>query len=173
MKDTIIIPFSRKKKQKNQIYLGFFLFLLLGIIVSIISIGDINWFVLGVVIAIFAVGVTVFIRKRIEISILNKKNEGLELTPEYLKNNTSIYHNVIGEIPWIEIDSIHRMSQLTYKGILRLKLKSPEKYAAKINNREEASSVYWGILIDNNELDITFEELERLINEYFAKYGNS
>jgi len=43
----------------------------------------------------------------------------------------------------------------------------------KLIKSKEIRNRFEGIQIDNSELEITFEELERLINEFFAKYGNS
>ena len=74
------------------------------------------------------------------------------------------------QIPWNEIAAIGRMK--LYGIHIHIKLKHPENYLSRIKSKEIRNR-FEGIQIDNSELEITFEELERLINEFFAKYGNS
>ena len=165
-----IIPFSKKKMLK---LIGLYILVMLGIaaiIFFILSADSINLFYLMLFIVLFIAGTYLFYKHIQELWRSNKKNEGVILTPDYLKSNATPLGKRVGEIPWSEIASIGKVNY--YGQHIHIKLKHPESYLSKIKSKE-IKNRFEGIQIDNSELEITFEELERLINEYFAKYGNS
>ena len=51
--------------------------------------------------------------------------------------------------------------------LTHIKLKHPEKY---VNQLKGMRKDFTGIYLNDSELEITFEELEKLIHEYFQKY---
>ena len=71
----------------------------------------------------------------------------------------------VGEIPWSEIASIGKVNY--YGQHIHIKLKHPEKY---VNQLKGMSKDFTGIYLNDSELEISFEELEKLIHEYFQKY---
>lgn len=140
-----------------------------GIIALILSANTLNLYYLGLFLLIFVAAIILFFTEIKNLLLLRRSKEGVILTPEYLKSNVNPVGKWVGEIPWSEIAAIGRMK---FYGIhIHIKLKHPENYLSKIKSKEIRNR-FEGIQINNSELDITSEELERLINEYFAKYGN-
>ena len=170
MKDTIIIPFSKKKKLKLT---GFYALIMLGVtgvIALILSADTLNLYFLAFFLVLLITTVILFFMGIKGLLSLKRSKGGVILTPEYLKSNVNLVGKWVGEIPWNEIAAIGRMK---FYGIhIHIKLKHPENYLSRIKSKEIRNR-FEGIQIDNSELEITFEELERLINEFFAKYGNS
>jgi len=72
----------------------------------------------------------------------------------------------VGEIAWSEIASIEKANY--YGQHIYIKLKHPEKY---VNRLKGMSKDFTGIYLNDSELEISFEELEKLIIDYFLKYG--
>lgn len=140
-----------------------------GIIALILSANTLNLYYLGLSLLIFVAAIILFFTEIKNLLLLRRSKEGVILTPEYLKSNVNPVGKWVGEIPWSEIAAIGRIK---FYGIhIHIKLKHPENYLSKIKSKEIRNR-FEGIQINNSELDITSEELERLINEYFAKYGN-
>ena len=170
MKDTIIIPFSKKKKLKLT---GFYALIILGVAgvtALILSADTLNLYYLAFFLVLLIVTIILFFMGIKGLLSLKRSKGGVILTPEYLKSNVNLVGKWVGEIPWNEIAAIGRMK---FYGIhIHIKLKHPENYLSRIKSKEIRNR-FEGIQIDNSELEITFEELERLINEFFAKYGNS
>lgn len=169
MKDIISIPFSRKKMLKLIAINSLMILGIAGIIALILSANTLNLYYLGLFLLIFVAAIILFFTEIKNLLLLRRSKEGVILTPEYLKSNVNPVGKWVGEIPWSEIAAIGRMK---FYGIhIHIKLKHPENYLSKIKSKEIRNR-FEGIQINNSELDITSEELERLINEYFAKYGN-
>ena len=170
MKDTIIIPFSKKKMLKLT---GIYVLIILGVagvIALILSADTLNLYYLAFFLVLLIVTIILFFMGIKGLLSLKRSKGGVILTPEYLKSNVNLVGKWVGEIPWNEIAAIGRMK---FYGIhIHIKLKHPENYLSRIKSKEIRNR-FEGIQIDNSELEITFEELERLINEFFAKYGNS
>ena len=163
-----IITFSKKKMLKLT---GLYILIMLGIaaiIVFILSADRIKIFYLVLFVVLFIAGAYLFYKHIQELWGSNKKNEGVILTPDYLKSNVTPLGKRVGEIPWSEIASIGRANY--YGEHIYIKLKQPEKYA---NQLKGMSKDFTGIYLNDSELEISFEELEKIINEYFEKYGNS
>ena len=168
MNNTIIIPFSKKKMVK---LLGLYILVILGIaaiIFFILSADRINLYYLALFVVLFIAGAYLFYKHIQELWGSNKKNEGVILTPDYLKSNATPLGKRVGEIPWSEIASIGKVNY--YGQHIHIKLKHPEKY---VNQLKGMSKDFTGIYLNDSELEISFEELEKIINEYFEKYGNS
>ena len=164
-----IIPFSKKKMLKLT---GLYILIMLGIaaiIFFIISADRISLYYLALFVVLFIAGAYLFY-KHIQEFLGSKKNEGVILTPEYLKSNVTPLGKKVGEIPWSEIAAIGKVDY--YGQHIHIKLKHPENYLSKIKSKEIRNG-FEGIHINDSELEITFEELEKLIKEYFAKYGDS
>lgn len=169
MKDIISIPFSRKKMLKLIAINSLMILGIAGIIALILSANTLNLYYLGLSLLIFVAAIILFFTEIKNLLLLRRSKEGVILTPEYLKSNVNPVGKWVGEIPWSEIAAIGRIK---FYGIhIHIKLKHPENYLSKIKSKEIRNR-FEGIQINNSELDITSEELERLINEYFAKYGN-
>ena len=170
MKDTIIIPFSKKKMLKLTGIYALIILGVTGVIALILSADTLNLYYLAFFLVLLIVTIILFFMGIKGLLSLKRSKGGVILTPEYLKSNVNLVGKWVGEIPWNEIAAIGRMK---FYGIhIHIKLKHPENYLSRIKSKEIRNR-FEGIQIDNSELDITFEELERLINEYFAKYGNS
>ena len=160
-----IIPFSKKKMLKLT---GLYILIMLGIaaiIVFILSADRISLYYLALFVVLFIIGTYLFYKHIQELWRSNKKNEGLILTPEYLKSNVNPLGKWVGEIPWSEIAAIGKVDY--YGQHIHIKLKHPEKY---VNQLKGMSKDFTGIYLNDSELEITFEELEKLIHEYFQKY---
>ena len=169
MKDIISIPFSRKKMLKLIAINSLMILGIAGIIALILSANTLNLYYLGLSLLIFVAAIILFFTEIKNLLLLRRSKEGVILTPEYLKSNVNPVGKWVGEIPWCEIAAIGRIK---FYGIhIHIKLKHPENYLSKIKSKEIRNR-FEGIQINNSELDITSEELERLINEYFSKYGN-
>jgi hypothetical protein len=169
MKDIISIPFSRKKMLKLIAINSLMILGIAGIIALILSANTLNLYYLGLSLLIFVAAIILFFTEIKNLLLLRRSKEGVILTPEYLKSNVNPVGKWVGEIPWSEIAAIGRIK---FYGIhIHIKLKHPENYLSKIKSKEIRNR-FEGIQINNSELDITSEELERLINEYFSKYGN-
>ena len=163
-----IIPFSKKKMVKLT---GIYILIMLGIaaiIFFILSADRISLYYLALFVVLFIIGTYLFYKHIQELWRSNKKNEGVILTPDYLKSNATPLGKRVGEIPWREIASIGRANY--YGEHIYIKLKQPEKYA---NQLKSMSKDFTGIYLNDSELEISFEELEKIINEYFSKYSNS
>ena len=170
MKDTIIIPFSKKKMLKLTGIYALIILGVAGVIALILSADTLNLYYLAFFLVLLIVTIILFFMGIKGLLSLKRSKGGVILTPEYLKSNVNLVGKWVGEIPWNEIAAIGRMK---FYGIhIHIKLKHPENYLSRIKSKE-IKNRFEGIQIDNSELDITFEELERLINEFFAKYGNS
>ena len=170
MKDTIIIPFSKKKMLKLTGIYALIILGVAGVIALILSADTLNLYYLAFFLVLLIVTIILFFMGIKGLLSLKRSKGGVILTPEYLKSNVNLVGKWVGEIPWNEIAAIGRMK---FYGIhIHIKLKHPENYLSRIKS-EEIRNRFEGIQIDNSELEITFEELERLINEFFAKYGNS
>ncbi len=161
-----IIPFSKKKMLKLT---GLYILVMLGIaaiIVFILSADRIKIFYLALFVVLFIAGAYLFYKHIQELWCLNKKNEGVILTSEYLKSNVTPLGKRVGEIAWSEIASIGKANY--YGQHIYIKLKHPEKY---VNRVKGMSKDFTGIYLNDSELEISFEELEKLIIDYFLKYG--
>lgn len=170
MKDTIIIPFSKKKMLKLTGIYALIILGVAGVIAIILSADTLNLYYLAFFLVLLIVTIILFFMGIKGLLSLKRSKGGVILTPEYLKSNVNLVGKWVGEIPWNEIAAIGRMK---FYGIhIHIKLKHPENYLSRIKSKEIRNR-FEGIQIDNSELEITFEELERLINEFFAKYGNS
>ena len=170
MKDTIIIPFSKKKMLKLTGIYALIILGVAGVIALILSADTLNLYYLAFFLVLLIVTIILFFTGIKGLLSLKRSKGGVILTPEYLKSNVNLVGKWVGEIPWNEIAAIGRMK---FYGIhIHIKLKHPENYLSRIKSKEIRNR-FEGIQIDNSELEITFEELERLINEFFAKYGNS
>ena len=170
MKDTIIIPFSKKKMLKLTGIYALIILGVAGVTALILSADTLNLYYLAFFLVLLIVTIILFFMGIKGLLSLKRSKGGVILTPEYLKSNVNLVGKWVGEIPWNEIAAIGRMK---FYGIhIHIKLKHPENYLSRIKSKEIRNR-FEGIQIDNSELEITFEELERLINEYFAKYGNS
>ena len=170
MKDTIIIPFSKKKMLKLTGIYALIILGVAGVIALILSADTLNLYYLAFFLVLLIVTIILFFMGIKGLLSLKRSKEGVILTPEYLKSNVNLVGKWVGEIPWNEIAAIGRMK---FYGIhIHIKLKHPENYLSRIKSKEIRNR-FEGIQIDNSELEITFEELERFINEFFAKYGNS
>ena len=170
MKDTIIIPFSKKKLLKLTGIYALIILGVAGVIALILSADTLNLYYLAFFLVLLIVTIILFFMGIKGLLSLKRSKGGVILTPEYLKSNVNLVGKWVGEIPWNEIAAIGRMK---FYGIhIHIKLKHPENYLSRIKSKEIRNR-FEGIQIDNSELEITFEELERLINEFFAKYGNS
>ena len=170
MKDTIIIPFSKKKMLKLTGIYALIILGVAGVIALILSADSLNLYYLAFFLVLLIVTIILFFMGIKGLLSLKRSKGGVILTPEYLKSNVNLVGKWVGEIPWNEIAAIGRMK---FYGIhIHIKLKHPENYLSRIKSKEIRNR-FEGIQIDNSELEITFEELERLINEFFAKYGNS
>ena len=170
MKDTIIIPFSKKKMLKLTGIYALIILGVAGVIALILSADTLNLYYLAFFLVLLIVAIILFFMGIKALLSLKRSKGGVILTPEYLKSNVNLVGKWVGEIPWNEIAAIGRMK---FYGIhIHIKLKHPENYLSRIKSKEIRNR-FEGIQIDNSELEITFEELERLINEFFAKYGNS
>ena len=170
MKDTIIIPFSKKKMLKLTGIYALIILGVAGVIALILSADTLNLYYLAFFLVLLIVTIILFFMGIKGLLSLKRSKGDVILTPEYLKSNVNLVGKWVGEIPWNEIAAIGRMK---FYGIhIHIKLKHPENDLSRIKS-EEIRNRFEGIQIDNSELEITFEELERLINEFFAKYGNS
>lgn len=170
MKDTIIIPFSKKKMLKLTGIYALIILGVAGVTALILSADTLNLYYLAFFLVLLIVTIILFFMGIKGLLSLKRSKGGVILTPEYLKSNVNLVGKWVGEIPWNEIAAIGRMK---FYGIhIHIKLKHPENYLSRIKSKEIRNR-FEGIQIDNSELEITFEELERLINEFFAKYGNS
>lgn len=170
MKDTIIIPFSKKKMLKLTGIYALIILGVAGVIALILSADTLNLYYLAFFLVLLIVTIILFFMGIKGLLSLKRSKGDVILTPEYLKSNVNLVGKWVGEIPWNEIAAIGRMK---FYGIhIHIKLKHPENYLSRIKSKEIRNR-FEGIQIDNSELEITFEELERLINEFFAKYGNS
>jgi len=165
MKDTIIIPFSKKKMLKLTGIYALIILGVAGVIALILSADTLNLYYLAFFLVLLIVTIILFFMGIKGLLSLKRSKGGVILTPEYLKSNVNLVGKWVGEIPWNEIAAIGRIH-------IHIKLKHPENYLSRIKSKEIRNR-FEGIQIDNSELEITFEELERLINEFFAKYGNS
>ena len=170
MKDTIIIPFSKKKMLKLTGIYALIILGVAGVIALILSADTLNLYYLAFFLVLLIVTIILFFMGIKGLLSLKRSKGDVILTPEYLKSNVNLVGKWVGEIPWNEIAAIGRMK---FYGIhIHIKLKHPENYLSRIKSKEIRNR-FEGIQIDNSEPEITFEELERLINEFFAKYGNS
>ena len=146
MNNTIIIPFSKKKMVK---LLGLYILVMLGIaaiIFFILSADSINLFYLMLFIVLFIAGTYLFYKHIQELWRSNKKNEGVILTPNYLKSNATPLGKRVGEIPWSEIASIGKVNY--YGQHIYIKLKQPEKYA---NQLKGMGKDFTGIYLNDSE----------------------
>ena len=170
MKDTIIIPFSKKKMLKLTGIYALIILGVAGVIALILSADTLNLYYLAFFLVLLIVTIILFFMGIKGLLSLKRSKGGVILTPEYLKSNVNLVGKWVGEIPWSEIAAIGKVDY--YGQHIHIKLKHPENYLSRIKSKEIRNR-FEGIQIDNSELEITFEELERLINEFFAKYGNS
>ena len=170
MKDTIIIPFSKKKMLKLTGIYALIILGVAGVTTLILSADTLNLYYLAFFLVLLIVTIILFFMGIKGLLSLKRSKGGVILTPEYLKSNVNLVGKWVGEIPWNEIAAIGRMK---FYGIhIHIKLKHPENYLSRIKS-EEIRNRFEGIQIDNSELEITFEDLEGLINESCAKYGTS
>ena len=170
MKDTIIIPFSKKKMLKLTGIYALIILGVAGVIALILSADTLNLYYLAFFLVLLIVTIILFFMGIKGLLSLKRSKGGVILTPEYLKSNVNLVGKWVGEIPWSEIAAIGKVDY--YGQHIHIKLKHPENYLSRIKSKEIRNR-FEGIQIDNSELEITFEELERFINEFFAKYGNS
>jgi len=163
----MIIPFSTKKKIK-YLFLSILLIpIAIGMIILSLSSHKIRISLLGISLGLLAGCIYILYQLVKELIALRKSNEGVILTPEYLESHTNIVGKEVGKILWSDIASVERKK--FYGVLIHIKLKDPQKYVDRIKDKELRKG-FEGIHMDNSELQITFEELEKLIHEYFQKY---
>ena len=161
----MIIPFSTKKKIKYVIFSALLIPVAVGLVILFLSGHKIRVYLLGASLALLAGCIYILYQLVKELIALRKSNEGVILTPDYLKSNATPLGKKVGEIPWNEIASIGKVNY--YGQHIYIKLKQPEKYA---NRLKGMGKDFTGIYLNDSELEISFEELEKLIHEYFQKY---
>lgn len=163
----MIIPFSTKKKIK-YLFLSILLIpIAIGMIVLSLSSHKIRISLLGISLGLLAGCIYILYQLVKELIALRKSNEGVILTPEYLESHTNTVGKEVGKILWSDIASVERKK--FYGVLIHIKLKDPQKYVDRIKDKELRKG-FEGIHMDNSELQISFEELEKLIHEYFQKY---
>ena len=163
----MIIPFSTKKKIK-YLFLSILLIpIAIGMIVLSLSSHKIRISLLGISLGLLAGCIYILYQLVKELIALRKSNEGVILTPEYLESHTNTVGKEVGKILWSDIASVERKK--FYGVLIHIKLKDPQKYVDRIKDKDLRKG-FEGIHMDNSELQISFEELEKLINEYFQKY---
>ncbi len=103
----------------------------------------------------------------------NRKQAGLELDAEGLYFKGTALGRAIGKVKWRDVEAIqtgvvHGSNQLF------VKLAVPEWYAAKTANRQvrKIRSAH-GFLLNADELDIDFHEMETCIMQYYHQYHSS
>ena len=165
MKDTIIIPFSKKKMLKLTGIYALIILGVAGVIAIILSADTLNLYYLAFFLVLLIVTIILFFMGIKGLLSLKRSKGGVILTPEYLKSNVNLVGKWVGEIPWNEIAAIGRMK--FYRIHIHIKLKHPEKY---VNQLKGMRKDFTGIYLNDSELEISFEELEKLIHEYFQKY---
>lgn len=161
----MIIPFSTKKKIKYVIFSALLIPVAVGLVILFLSGHKIRVYLLGASLGLLAGCIYILYQLVKELIALRKSNEGVILTPDYLKSNATPLGKKVGEIPWNEIASIGKVNY--YGQHIYIKLKQPEKYA---NRLKGMGKDFTGIYLNDSELEISFEELEKLIHEYFQKY---
>ena len=166
----MIIPFSTKKKIKYVIFSALLIPVAVGLVILFLSGHKIRVYLLGASLGLLAGCIYILYQLVKELIALRKSNEGVILTPEYLESHTNTVGKEVGRIPWSDIASIERKK--FYGALIHIKLKDPQKYVGKIKNKDLRKG-FEGIHMDNSELEISFEELEKLIHEYFQKYGKN
>lgn len=163
----MIIPFSTKKKIKYLFFSILLIPIAIGLIVLTLSAHKIRISLLGISLGLLPGGFYLLYQFTKDLIALRKSNEGVILTPGYLESYTNTLGKEVGRIPWSDIASIERKK--FYGVLMHIKLKDPQKYIGRIKDKDLQKG-FDGIYMDNSELQISFEELERLINEYFQKY---
>lgn len=139
----------------------------IGLMVLTLSTHKIRISLLGISLGLLAGGFYLLYQFVKDLIALRKSNEGVILTPEYLESHTNTLGKEVGKILWSDIASVERKK--FYGVLIHIKLKDPQKYVGRIKDKDLQKG-FEGIYMDNSELQISFEELERLINEYFQKY---
>jgi hypothetical protein len=125
-------------------------------------------YTLGVLAIIFFGGLSVFVAKK-----LFDKNPGLVLNSEGIVDNASIASP--GFIPWSEITGIS-VFEMNKQKTLIVHLTDPKKYADQGNfllrKLNQANTKFSGspIYISATTLDIKFDELLDLFDQYLQKY---
>lgn len=163
----MIIPFSTKKKIKYVIFSALLIPVAVGLVILFLSGHKIRVYLLGASLGLLAGCIYILYQLVKELIALRKSNEGVILTPEYLESHTNTVGKEVGKILWSDIASVERKK--FYGVLIHIKLKDPQKYVDRIKDKDLRKG-FEGIHMDNSELQISFEELERLINEYFQKY---
>lgn len=166
----MIIPFSTKKKIKYVIFSALLIPVAVGLVILFLSGHKIRVYLLGASLGLLAGCIYILYQLVKELIALRKSNKGVILTPEYLESHTNTVGKEVGKILWSDIASVERKK--FYGVLIHIKLKDPQKYVGKIKNKDLRKE-FEGIHMDNSELQITFEELEKLIHEYFQKYGKN
>ena len=133
-----------------------------GLVILFLSGHKIRVYLLGASLGLLAGCIYILYQLVKELIALRKSNEGVILTPEYLESHTNTVGKEVGKILWSDIASVERKK-------FHIKLKDPQKYVDRIKDKELRKG-FEGIHMDNSELQISFEELEKLIHEYFQKY---
>ncbi|WP_314082254.1 STM3941 family protein [Capnocytophaga gingivalis] len=141
-----------------------------GLVILFLSGHKIRVYLLGASLGLLAGCIYILYQLVKELIALRKSNEGVILTPEYLESHTNTVGKEVGKILWSDIASVERKK--FYGVLIHIKLKDPQKYVGKIKNKDLRKG-FEGIHMDNSELEISFEELEKLIHEYFQKYGKN
>ena len=141
-----------------------------GLVILFLSGHKIRVYLLGATLGLLDGFIYILYQLVKELIALRKSNEGVILTPEYLESHTNTVGKEVGKILWSDIASVERKK--LYGVLIHIKLKDPKKYVGKIKKKDLRKG-FEGIHMDNSELEISFEELEKLIHEYFQKYGKN
>ncbi len=160
----IIVNFDKKKKFK-------LLFQFLGIsVISIIIIFIISnsktIFVNYLFIFYIILIATLVMSIKLLFDVIRKPKMGLKIDDKGLLFLGTLTGKKIGEVKWKDIEEI---SQYDAYGVNNyyIKLKSPKKYIKNKSNNEMLNS---GLMINASEIEITYQKLGNLLEEYHNKY---
>lgn len=163
----VVINYDNKKRKKIILY-GFLLAIFSAIFIFIIATASVvKIFYLTMFIIIFG-ACLFFIFKTIK-EMNSRDQVGLILNQSWLKFNGTVSGKRAGEISWIDIEAVENHEAYSTKQ-LYLKLKNPSKYIHEVSKIELANK---GVFINSSELQISAEELEKLVRDSFAKYNQT
>ncbi len=163
----VVINYDNKKRKKIILY-GFLVTIASAIFIYVIVTATvIKVFYLAMFVLIF--GVCLFYIFKTIKEMNSKDQVGLVLNQSWLKFNATTFGKKAGEISWVDIEAIQNHEVYGTKQ-LYLKLKNPSKYIHEISKIELSNN---GVFINSDELQISAEDLEKLVRDSFNRYNQN
>ncbi len=162
----VIVNMDKSKLKKRMMQFALIGLVSLGAIVFLLSGSTIYIFYLIMSMLIFAVSVFITFKMMFDV-FSSKEKMGLKVNEKGVLFLGTSAGKKAGKVLWKDIKSISNQTFYNVEGYV-LDLRNPEKY---IQPDKKSSILTNGIFVSNSDLEISHNDLKKLLNDYYQEFG--